>query len=63
MSTLEFDCPKALSKKFWLHCRYRKETIGATLRLMMLQEILLEDPGFREEAKELLGIKDSDIGF
>ena len=56
MDTLKFDCPKKLSKKFWQTCRDREETIGSALRNLMIREILITDPEFRERVTDLIDV-------
>ncbi len=60
METLKFDCPKKLSRKFWTTCRDREETLGSALRNLMIREILISDPNFREKVTDILDLDDED---
>jgi len=53
MDELRFNCPKQLSAKFWRTCRDREETLGGALRNMMLREIVISDPEFRDKVHDL----------
>jgi|GEM_PF-7113783 len=53
MEELRFNCPKKLSQKFWMVCRDREETLGGALRNMMLREIVISDPEFRDKVADL----------
>ena len=53
MDELRFNCPKQLSQKFWATCRDQEETIGGALRKMMMREILLCNPHFRDKFEGL----------
>lgn len=54
MDQLKFDCPPLLAKKFWSVCVSRDETVGETLRSLMIKEIVMIDPEFREKIDEIL---------
>ena len=61
MEELRFNCPKKLSQKFWRTCRDREETLGGALRNMMLREIFISDPEFREKVSDLVDDFDGDF--
>ena len=61
MDSLKFDCPKKLSQKFWSVCRDREETIGSALRNLMLREIMISDPEFREKLTDIFEFDDEDV--
>lgn len=52
MEELRFNCPKQLSQKFWRTCRDREETLGGALRQLMLREIVISDPEYRNKVAE-----------
>lgn len=53
MEELRFNCPKKLSQKFWAICRDREETLGGSLRNLMIREILISDPEYRQKISDL----------
>lgn len=61
MEELRFNCPKKLSQKFWSVCRDREETLGGALRQLMLREIMISDPEFREKVSDLFEDHDEEV--